>query len=103
MKVCEDFSNPAVCDAGETVVVPCTYDAGEQRVKSAMGTGRLSGSTCVAPFTSGRPGQRLPHHERNKVFELRDSVIADLKIIVSSVWPVPAPFPAQPKPDRSSL
>jgi hypothetical protein len=38
MKVCEDFSNPAVCDAGETVVVPCTYDAGDQRVKSAMGT-----------------------------------------------------------------
>lgn len=37
VKVCEDVNNPAVCDAGETVVAQFTYDADGKRVKSVMG------------------------------------------------------------------
>ena len=37
VKVCEDVNNPAVCDAGETVVAQFTYDADGKRVKCVMG------------------------------------------------------------------
>jgi hypothetical protein len=36
VKVCEDGSNPAICDAGEVVVAQFTYDGDGKRVKSEM-------------------------------------------------------------------